>query len=104
MKLAWEEPFGPILPIIRIKDEEEAIEISNRSSFGLQSAVFTKDVEKALRIAEKLEVGTVHINNKTQRGPDNFPFLGVKYSGVGAQGIKYSIESMTRLKSVVITL
>ena len=104
MKLAWEEPFGPILPIIRIKDEEEAIEISNRSSFGLQSAVFTKDVEKALRISEKLEVGTVHINNKTQRGPDNFPFLGVKYSGVGAQGIKYSIESMTRLKSVVITL
>ncbi len=102
MKIAWEEPFGPVLPIIRINNEEEAIEIANRSNFGLQSSVFTKDMEKAFRIASKLEVGTIHINNRTQRGPDNFPFLGVKYSGAGAQGIKYSIESMTRLKSIVI--
>ena len=46
-------------------------------------------------------MGTVHINNKTQRGPDNFPFLGVKGSGVGVQGIKYSIEAMTNVKSIV---
>ena len=104
MRIAWEEPFGPILPIIRVKSAEEAIEISNKSEYGLQSAVFTSNIDKAFSVAQKLEVGTVHINNKTQRGPDNFPFLGVKYSGVGAQGIKYSIESMTRLKSVVITL
>ncbi|MDU2991996.1 MAG: aldehyde dehydrogenase family protein, partial [Streptococcus mitis] len=43
----------------------------------------------------------VHINNKTQRGPDNFPFLGVKGSGAGVQGIKYSIEAMTNVKSIV---
>ena len=46
-------------------------------------------------------MGTVHINNKTQRGPDNFPFLGVKGSGAGVQGIKYSIEAMTNVKSIV---
>ena len=101
MKLAWEEPFGPVLPIIRIKSVEEAIEICNKSEYGLQSAVFTKDFAKAFKIAKELEVGTVQINNKTQRGPDNFAFLGVKGSGAGVQGIKYSIESMTRVKSIV---
>lgn len=101
MRVAWEEPFGPVLPIIRVKSVEEAIEIANKSEFGLQSAVFTQDFPKAFAIAEKLEVGTVHINNKTQRGTDNFPFLGVKGSGAGTQGIRYSIEAMTRVKSVV---
>uniref|UniRef100_UPI00066C8B0A NADP-dependent glyceraldehyde-3-phosphate dehydrogenase n=1 Tax=Streptococcus mitis TaxID=28037 RepID=UPI00066C8B0A len=90
MKVAWEEPFGPVLPIIRVANVEEAIAFANESEFGLQSSVFTNDFKKAFEIAEKLEVGTVHINNKTQRGPDNFPFLGVKGSGAGVQGIKYS--------------
>lgn len=76
MKVAWEEPFGPVLPIIRVASVEEAIAFANESEFGLQSSVFTNDFKKAFEIAEKLEVGTVHINNKTQRGPDNFPFLG----------------------------
>ncbi|HEU6557998.1 TPA: NADP-dependent glyceraldehyde-3-phosphate dehydrogenase [Streptococcus pneumoniae] len=101
MKVAWEEPFGPVLPIIRVASVEEAIAFANESEFGLQSSVFTNDFKKAFVIAEKLEVGTVHINNKTQRGPDNFPFLGVKGSGAGVQGIKYSIEAMTNVKSIV---
>ena len=101
MKVAWEEPFGPVLPIIRVANVEEAIAFANESEFGLQSSVFTNDFKKAFEIAEKLEVGTVHINNKTQRGPDNFPFLGVKSSGAGVQGIKYSIEAMTNVKSIV---
>ncbi|HFS6241880.1 TPA: NADP-dependent glyceraldehyde-3-phosphate dehydrogenase [Streptococcus pneumoniae] len=101
MKVAWEEPFGPVLPIIRVASVEEAIAFANESEFGLQSSVFTNDFKKAFEIAEKLEVGTVHINNKTQRSPDNFPFLGVKGSGAGVQGIKYSIEAMTNVKSIV---
>ncbi|HEX0805358.1 TPA: NADP-dependent glyceraldehyde-3-phosphate dehydrogenase [Streptococcus pneumoniae] len=101
MKVAWEEPFGPVLPIIRVASVEEAIAFANESEFGLQSSVFTNDFKKAFEIAEKLEVGTVHINNKTQRGPDNFPFLCVKGSGAGVQGIKYSIEAMTNVKSIV---
>ncbi|AUW96154.1 NADP-dependent glyceraldehyde-3-phosphate dehydrogenase [Streptococcus pluranimalium] len=101
MKLAWEEPFGPVLPVIRVKSVEEAIEISNQSEYGLQASVFTNDFPLAFSIAEQLEVGTVHINNKTQRGTDNFPFLGAKKSGAGVQGVKYSIEAMTSVKSVV---
>lgn len=104
MRLAWEEPFGPILPIIRVKDKDEAIEIANKSEYGLQGAVFTRSIDDAYYIANKLEVGTVQINNKTERGPDNFPFLGIKASGIGVQGIKESIMSMTRPKVVVLNI
>ena len=104
MRLAWEEPFGPVLPIIRVKDMEEAIKIANKSEYGLQSSVFTQNINDAFYVAGKLEVGTVQVNNKTERGPDHFPFIGVKKSGVGAQGIRYSIEAMTRLKGTVINL
>ena len=104
MRLAWEEPFGPVLPIIRVKDKDEAIRIANESQYGLQSSVFTNNLDNAFYIANKLEVGAVQINNKTERGPDHFPFLGVKSSGIGVQGIKYSIESMTRRKGIVINL
>lgn len=104
MRLAWEEPFGPVLPVIRVRDKEEAIEIANKSEYGLQSSVFTENINEAFYIANRLEVGTVQVNNKTERGPDNFPFSGVKASGIGTQGIRYSIEAMTRLKSVVINI
>lgn len=104
MRIAWEEPFGPVLPIIRVSSIEEIIKIANASEYGLQSSVFTSHISRAFEIAGKLEVGTVQINNKTERGPDHLPFLGVKSSGVGVQGISYSIEAMTRIKSTVINL
>lgn len=104
MRIAWEEPFGPVLPVLRVKTIDEAIAIANRSEYGLQSSVFTHDINDAFYIANRLEVGTVQINNKTERGPDHFPFLGVKSSGMGTQGVKYSIEAMTRPKAVVINI
>ena len=104
MRLAWEEPFGPVLPIIRVFAVEEAIEIANASEYGLQSSVFTTNIDRAFEIAQKLEVGTVQINHKTERGPDHLPFMGVKHSGIGVQGIAYSIEAMTRLKSTVVNM
>lgn len=104
MKIAWEEPFGPVLPILTFKTYEEAIQIANQSEYGLQSSIFTKDIDKALNIAQQLEVGTVQINNKTERGPDHFPFLGVKSSGIGAQGVRYSMEAMSRPKVTVLNI
>jgi glyceraldehyde-3-phosphate dehydrogenase (NADP+) len=101
MRLAWEEPFGPVLPIMRVRDAAEAVKLVNSSEYGLQASIFTRDVDVALRIAEQLEVGTVQINGKTARGPDHFPFLGTKSSGMGTQGVRYSLEAMTRLKAVV---
>ena len=104
MDLAWVEPFGPVLPILTVKSIDEAIRIANESEYGLQASLFTKDIDKAFLVAEKLEVGTVQINGKTERGPDHLPFLGVKSSGIGVQGIRYSMEAMTRLKSCVVNL
>jgi glyceraldehyde-3-phosphate dehydrogenase (NADP+) len=104
MKVAWEEPFGPVLPVIRVSSEEEAIKIANESEYGLQASIFTKDINKAFSIANKIEAGSVQINGRTERGPDHFPFIGVKNSGIGVQGIRKSIESMTREKVTVLNL
>ncbi|MFX1569047.1 MAG: NADP-dependent glyceraldehyde-3-phosphate dehydrogenase [Promethearchaeota archaeon] len=104
MRIAWEEPFGPVLPFIRIHSAEEAIEISNKSEYGLQGMIFTENLDLAFNIAQELEVGTVQINGKSERGPDHFPFLGTKSSGLGTQGIKYSIEAMSRPKVMVMNL
>lgn len=102
MKLATEEPFGPVLPVIRFHNETELVKLANNSNFGLQAAIFTSNINTALHLADQLEVGTVNINSKTQRGPDSFPFLGVKDSGKGVQGIRETFLSMTRFKGVVI--
>lgn len=104
MDIAWIEPFGPVLPVIRVHSVEQAVEIANKSNFGLQASVFTQDIDKALEIAGAVEVGTVQVNGRPQRGPDNFPFLGVKASGMGTQGVHNSILSMSREKLTVINL
>lgn len=104
MRLAWEEPFGPVLPIIRVKTIEEAIEMSNQSEYGLQASIFSQDIDQAFTIAEKIQAGSVQINGRTERGPDHFPFIGTKGSGMGTQGVRRSIESMTREKVTVINI
>lgn len=104
MRLAWEEPFGPVLPIIRVKTVDEAIEMSNQSEYGLQASIFSQDIDQAFTIAEKIQAGSVQINGRTERGPDHFPFIGTKGSGMGTQGVRRSIESMTREKVTVINI
>lgn len=103
MRVAWEEPFGPVLPIERVVDWQAALELANQSEYGLQSSVFTQDINKAFQLAQKLEVGSVQINAKDSRGPDHFPFLGTKHSGMGTvQGARYLLHEMTRWKTVVV--
>jgi glyceraldehyde-3-phosphate dehydrogenase (NADP+) len=71
---------------------------------GLQGCVFTQDINRALFVANEMCAGTIQINGPPARGPDHFPFTGFKDSGIGAQGIKYSIESMSKVKSFVINM
>ncbi|PQM42055.1 NADP-dependent glyceraldehyde-3-phosphate dehydrogenase [Prunus yedoensis var. nudiflora] len=104
MRIAWEEPFGPVLPVIRITSVEEGIHHCNASNFGLQGCVFTKDINKAILIGDAMETGTVQINSAPARGPDHFPFQGIKDSGIGSQGITNSINMMTKIKTTVINL
>ncbi len=104
MRLAWEEPFGPVLPVMRVASAEAAVALVNRSRFGLQGCVFTRDVNAAIAVADAMRTGTVQINGAPARGPDHFPFQGVKDSGIGSQGITNSITLMTKLKTVVLNL
>jgi len=104
MDLAWVEPFAPVLPVIRVANAEHAVSMANASEYGLQAAIFSRDVDAAMHISLALDVGTVQINGRTARGPDHFPFLGTKASGMGTQGVRFSIEAMTRLKSTVFNM
>lgn len=96
------EVFGPVLSVITVRDVQEAVGIINASRFGLQASVFTKDEGAGIVVAKQLAVGSVQINGSPQRGPDHFPFLGVKRSGIGVQGVRYALEEMSRLRPIVI--
>eukprot|EP00890_Picochlorum_soloecismus_P003022 jgi/Picsp_1/3720/NSC_06556-R1_nadp-dependent glyceraldehyde-3-phosphate dehydrogenase len=104
MRLAWEEPFGPVLPIMRIATPEEGVKHANSSRLALQGCVFTKDIDRAIVLSDALETGTVQINAAPARGPDHFPFQGFRDSGIGSQGVRNSLELMTKVKSTVINL
>lgn len=102
MPIIAKETFGPVVSFVDVQSFDEAVAIINRSTYGLQASVFTKDEGSGLVFAKKLNVGSVQINGSPQRGPDHFPFLGVKRSGVGVQGVRYSLEAMSRLRPVVL--
>lgn len=104
MRVFSEEQFGPILPVVRVNSEADAIQKLNSLQYGLQASVYTQDINEAFRIARQLEVGTVQINARPDRGPDNFPFGGVKGSGQLMQGTIETLELMTRGKLTVLNL
>ncbi|MCV3754331.1 aldehyde dehydrogenase family protein [Ureaplasma zalophigenitalium] len=101
MRVAFEEPFGPILPILVYDDYDQAIKMINDSEFGLQASIFTKDMALAQTLAMQIDAGTININKASSRGPDILPFLGVKNSGFGVQGVKEALVSMTNFKGIV---
>ena len=103
-RIAWEETFGPVIPVIRVGNEKEALKIANKSNYGLDAAIFTRDIDRAMRLALELEDGEVTINAHPAHGLGIFPFGGVKDSGMGREGIKYSILEMTEVKSIIIKL
>ena len=102
MRIAWEETFGPVVTIMRVKDLEEAIKIANESEYGLDACIFTKDIDKAFDAAQRIEAGSVHINAHPTHGLGIFPFGGDESSGLGREGIKYSIEDMTKIHTIVL--
>ncbi len=102
MELVQNETFGPISPIIRVKDLDEAIRVSNNTPYGLQAGVFTRSIEQAKKAVQGIEAGSVLINKQPTFRTDNMPFGGFKLSGIGKEGVKYAVEDMTRCKLVVI--
>ena len=102
MEVAREETFGPVTPVIRAADYEEAIEVANRSRYGLQAGVFTNDLKLVWRAYAELEVGGLIINDVPTWRVDHMPYGGVKQSGFGREGLKYAIEEMTERRLMVI--
>lgn len=102
MRLYAEESFGPVKPVIRVKSEDEAIRIANDTEYGLSSAVFSKDIQRALAVAARIESGICHINGPTVGDEAQMPFGGVKGSGYGRFGGKASIAEFTDLRWVTI--
>jgi len=103
MKIAQEEIFGPVLAAMRFEDEEEAVEIANGTIYGLVSAVWTRDIRVAHRMAARIKAGSVWIN--TYNGFDTAsPFGGYKQSGFGRDLGSYALEQYTNVKSVWVSL
>lgn len=95
-----EEVFGPLAVVVRADDAEAALALANDSPFGLQGAVFTNDLEEAMRFARRFEVGALWINEASRFRLDVYPFGGAKESGFGREGVKYALEEMSQLKFV----
>ena len=103
MRIAQEEVFGPVVAVVRVPDFERALEAANGVRYGLSSSIFTTDTNRVFRFAEAIETGIVHINSGTPGGEAQFPFGGMKDTGVGPreQG-PTALEFFTELKAVYV--
>jgi succinate-semialdehyde dehydrogenase/glutarate-semialdehyde dehydrogenase len=101
MRVMNEEVFGPVAPIVVARDEAEAIEIANKSEFGLGASIWTRSEEKAMRVAGQLECGIVFVNGMVKSDP-RMPFGGVKKSGIGRELSKYGLREFVNIKGITI--
>jgi len=102
MKMFKEEVFGPVAPLVPFTSLEDAIRMANDSPYGLQSAIFTRDISKAFDIAYKLEAGGVIINWSSALRIETLPFGGIKMSGHGREGVHDTLEEMTDQKTIIV--
>ena len=98
MKLYSEESFGPVVAVVRVQGEEEAIHVANDTEYGLSAAVFGRDVTRALNVARRIESGICHINGPTVHDEAQMPFGGVKSSSYGRFGGRAAIAEFTDLR------
>ena len=96
------EIFGPVIPVIGFDNLEEAIEIANKSIYGLSGSIITKDISKAIKVSEAMECGGFVINGASFFRSFEQPFGGWKYSGIGNEGIMTTLKEMSRTKTVIL--
>jgi len=102
MKLYTEESFAPVVTVLRVDTDDEAVKVANDSEFGLSAAVFSRDIARAMSVAKRVESGICHINGPTVHDEAQMPFGGVKGSGYGRFGSKASIAEFTDLRWITI--
>ena len=103
MRVAQEEIFGPVACVIKFKNEEDVIAMANDSEYGLGGAVWTKDINRAIRISQAIETGRMWVNTYNQI-PAGAPFGGYKKSGIGRETHKVILEHYTQQKNIMINL
>jgi glyceraldehyde-3-phosphate dehydrogenase (NADP+) len=104
VKVHCEEVFGPTVNLYPVSDLDDTLKEANSLPYGLLAAIFTRDVEVAFKAAYELDCGGVMINDSTDYRLDSMPFGGVKYSGLGREGLKFSLQEMTEPKVVCFNL
>lgn len=102
MRIYHDESFGPVKPVIRVNGDDEAVRVANDTEYGLASAVFSRDVQRALGVSSRIESGICHINGPTVGDEAQMPFGGVKGSGYGRFGGKAAVSEFTDLRWVTI--
>ena len=102
MEIYNEETFGPVAIVLKANGVDDAVNIANDSQYGLSSGVMTKDEEKGLAVARRLETGMVHINDSSVNDEPHVPFGGVKNSGVGRHDGQASIDTFTELRWITL--
>ncbi len=102
MRIHAEESFGPVVTIVRVEDEEQAVAVANDTEYGLSAAVFTRDVARGLRVARRIRSGICHVNGPTVHDEAQMPFGGVKASGYGRFGGKAGIDAFTELRWITV--
>lgn len=100
-RLLKEEVFGPVLPVVRVKDLDEAIEEANNSSCGLGASIWTKNLDRAISGCEQLDAGIIWINQHLKIAPE-VPFGGVKESGIGRENGPYALSEYLDLKTIML--
>lgn len=102
MKVVAEEVFAPVASVIACADFEEALEQADETTFGLQAAVFTRDLHRVFRAIRRLNFGGVIVNDSTAFRADHMPYGGNRQSGLGREGVRFAMEEMTNLQMVAI--
>ena len=102
LRVSCDELFGPAVAVTPFANFDEAIALANGTNYGLSAAIFTRDIDRALRFAREVDAGNLHINWGTQWRADFMPYGGLKDSGLGKEGPRYAIREMTEEKMVVI--
>ena len=104
MRISSDEVFGPVVGVTSVDNIDEAIDLANDTDYGLSAAIFTQNIDWAMKFAREVDSGNLMVNWGTQWRADLMPYGGLKFRGMGKEGPKYAVEEMTELKMVILHL